>query len=238
MQFSYVLIDGSQVIESTLESISVYDEFMCVAVCKSRTAGINKILELKPNLVFMNISASEAPSEDAITLSLLSELYEFLDVLPTIIVLNTSKDQAFESYQRGVSGYLLHPIDSNELRKCLLRYQKTHKALYADKIAIKSNGDYHFITTQDIVYLKADNNTTDFYLQSGKVITAFKTLKHFEQLLPFYFFRIHHGYVINVNHVSRINLGKSRCYLLNNEISVPFSRTYKEAIDTIIIRIS
>jgi DNA-binding LytR/AlgR family response regulator len=211
---------------------------MCVAVCKSRTAGINKILELKPDLVFMNISASEAPSEDAITLSLLSELHEFLDVLPTIIVLNTSKDQAFESYQRGVSGYLLHPIDSNELRKCLLRYQKTHKALYADKISIKSNGDYHFITTQDIVYLKADNNTTDFYLQSGKVITAFKTLKHFEQLLPFYFFRIHHGYVINVNHVSRINLGKSRCYLLNNEISVPFSRTYKEAIDTIIIRIS
>lgn len=238
MQFSYVLIDGSQVIESTLESISAYDAFMCVAVCKSRTEGINKILELKPDLVFMNISASQAPSEDAITLSLLSELHEFLDVLPTIIVLNTSKDQAFESYQRGVSGYLLHPIDSNELRKCLLRYQKTHKALYADKISIKSNGDYHFITTQDIVYLKADNNTTDFYLQSGKVITAFKTLKHFEQLVPFYFFRIHHGYVINVNHVSRINLGKSRCYLLNNEISVPFSRTYKEAIDTIIIRIS
>ncbi len=238
MQFSYVLIDGSQVIESTLESISVYDAFMCVAVCKSRTAGINKILELKPDLVFMNISASQATSEDAITLSLLSELHEFLDVLPTIIVLNTSKDQAFESYQRGVSGYLLHPIDSNELRKCLMRYQKTHKALYADKISIKSNGDYHFITTQDIVYLKADNNTTDFHLQSGKVITAFKTLKYFEQLLPFYFFRIHHGYVINVNHVSRINLGKNQCYLMNNEISVPFSRTYKENIDTIIIRIS
>jgi DNA-binding LytR/AlgR family response regulator len=110
--------------------------------------------------------------------------------------------------------------------------------LYADKIAIKSNGDYHFISTKDIVYLKADNNTTDFYLQSGKVITAFKTLKHFEQLLPFYFFRIHHSYVINVGHVSRINLGKNQCYLLHNEIALPFSRTYKEAIDTIIIRIS
>jgi DNA-binding LytR/AlgR family response regulator len=238
MQYSYIHIDGSQEIESTLESISVYNEFMCVAVCRTRTEGINKILELKPDLVFLNISVSQEPSFNAISLSLLSELHEFLDVLPTIIVLNTSKDQAFESYQRGVSGYLLYPIDPNELRKCLLRYQKTHNAFYADKISIKSNGDYHFITTQNIVYLKADNNTTDFYLQSGKVITAFKTLKHFEQLLPFYFFRIHHGYVINVNHVSRINLGKSRCYLLNNEFSVPFSRTYKEAIDTIIIRIS
>jgi DNA-binding LytR/AlgR family response regulator len=238
MQFSFLLIDGSQTIEPTLEMIKVHDAFLCVAVCRSRSEGINKILELKPDVVFMNISNASNSSDDAIRLSLLSELHEFLDVLPTIIVLSSSKDQAFECYQRGVSGYLLYPIDSNELRKCLMRYQKTHKSLYADKISIKSNGDYHFISTHDIVYLKADNNTTDFHLQSGKIITAFKTLKHFEQLLPFYFFRIHHGYVINVNHVSRINLGKNQCYLMNNEISLPFSRTYKENIDTIIIRIS
>lgn len=238
MQFSYVLIDGSQVVESTLELIKVHDAFLCVAVCTNRTEGINKILELKPDVVFMNINDANASLQDGIQLSLLSELHEFLDVLPTIIVLSTSKDIAFDAYQRGVSGYLLHPIDANELRKCLMRYQKTHTSLYADKISIKSNGDYHFIKTRDIVYLKADNNTTDFYLQSGKVITAFKTLKHFEKLLPFYFFRIHHGYVINVDYVSRINLGKSKCYLLNNELALPFSRTYKDNIATIIIRIS
>ncbi len=238
MQFSYVLIDGSQIIEPTVEMIKVHDAFLCVAVCATRTEGINKILELNPDVVFMNISDASNLSEDSVRLSLLSELHEFLDVLPTIIVLSNSKDQAFDAYQRGVSGYLLHPIDVNELRKCLLRYQKTHTSLYADKISIKSNGDYHFIKAQDIVYLKADNNTTDFHLQSGKVITAFKTLKHFEKLLPFYFFRIHHGYVINVDHVSRINLGKSQCYLLNNEIALPFSRTYKDNITTIIIRIS
>lgn len=238
MQFSYVLIDGSQIIEPTLELIKAHDAFLCVAVCANRTEGINKILELKPDVVFMHLDGLSTLNEDAIQLSLLSELHEFLDVMPTIIVLSSSKEQAFDAYQRGVYGYLLHPIDSNELRKCLFRFQKTHQALYADKIAIKSNGDYHFISTQDIVYLKADNNTTDFYLQSGKVITAFKTLKHFEQLLPFYFFRIHHSYVINVGHVSRINLGKNQCYLLHNEIALPFSRTYKEAIDTIIIRIS
>ncbi len=238
MQFSYILIDGSKVIDATLELIKAHDAFLCVAVCRSRNEGINKILELKPDIVFMNISETNPKTEESITFSLLSELHEFLDVLPTTIVISASKEQAFEAYQRGVLGYLLQPIDANELRKCLMRYQKTHKALYANKISIKTNGDYHFIKTHDIVYLKADNNTTDFYLQSGKVITAFKTLKHFEKLLPFYFLRIHHGYVINVDHVSRINLGKNQCYLLNNEISLPFSRTYKDNISTIIIRIS
>ena len=93
-----------------------------------------------------------------------------------------------------MSGYLLNPIDPFELRKCLMRYQKNHKHLFKETISIKSNGDYNFLRFNEIIYLKADNNTTDFYLKSGKIVSAFKTLKHFEKLLPFYFFRIHHGY--------------------------------------------
>jgi DNA-binding LytR/AlgR family response regulator len=237
MQFSYILIDSSDYLESTLEYIKEYEDFLCVCICKTRKEAINKILELLPNVVFLSINNSVAES-DSISFSILSELHEFLDELPTVIVLSDFKDAAFEAYQRGVSGYLLTPIDPNELRKCLMRYQKTHKSLYKDTISIKSNGDYNFIRSSEIVYLKADNNTTDFYLKSGKVISAYKTLKHFEKLLPFYFFRIHHGYVINIQYVSRINLGKNSCYLQNNEIILPFSRTYKANIDTIIHRIS
>jgi DNA-binding LytR/AlgR family response regulator len=237
MQFSYILIDSSDYLESTLEHIKEYDNFLCVAICKTRKDAINKILELKPNVVFLSINSAQNES-DSISFSILSELHEFLDELPTIIVLSDVKEAAYEAYQRGVSGYLLTPVDSNELRKCLMRYQKTHKVLYKDTISIKSNGDYNFIRSSEIVYLKADSNTTDFYLKSGKVISAYKTLKHFEKLLPFYFFRIHHGYVINIQYVSRINLGKNSCYLQNNEIILPFSRTYKTNIDTIILRIS
>lgn len=237
MQFSFILIDDSGRFESTLKHINEFDDFLCVAVCKTKKEAINKILELKPNIVFLTISTAQQ-QPNPISFSLLSELHEFLEELPTIMVLSDVRDNAYESYQRGVSAYILMPIDHNELRKCLMRYQKTHKSLYANTISIKSNGDYNFIKSSDIVYLKADNNTTDFYLKSGKVISAYKTLKHFEKLLPFSFFRIHHGYVINIEYVSRINLGKNNCYLQNNEIVLPFSRTYKSNIDTIILRIS
>ncbi len=237
MQFSFILADDSADFEATLEQIKQFDEFLCVAVCKTKREGINRILELKPDIVFLSVKENN-PNHDTISLSLLSELHEYLDELPTIIVLSDTKETAYEAYQRGVTGFLLQPIDGNELRRCLLRFQKTHKSLFADKISIKSNGDYNFIKFSEIIYLKADSNTTDFHLKSGKVITAFKTLKHFEKLLPFYFFRIHHGYIINIDFVNRINLGKSSCYLDNNEIILPFSRTYKENIDTIIHRIS
>jgi DNA-binding LytR/AlgR family response regulator len=233
MQFSYVFIDDSAYHDAALELLKEFDDFLCVAACQTKTDGLNKIIELKPNLVLMSVNNDIVNS-----FSVLSELHEFLVELPTIIVFSTNTEAAFAAFQKGVSGYLLQPLDRSELRKCLMRYQKTHKSLFEDKISIKSNGDYNFINTSEIVYLKADNNTTDFYLKNGKIVSAFKTLKYYEKLLPFYFFRIHHSYLINIDYVSRINLGKSNCYLQNNEIIVPFSRTYKENVDTIILRIS
>ena len=235
MQFSFVLIDDSENSIATLESIKNYEAFLCVAICNSKTEGIKKILELKPNIVFLSIGNTSI--SQSLSFTLISELHEYLADLPTIIVLSTTKEAAYEAHQRGVSGYLVQPIDEIDLQKCLMRYQKTHKSL-ATKISIKSNGDYHFINPNEIIYLKADNNTTDFYLKNGKIISAYKTLKHYEQLLPFYFFRIHHSYLINIDYVSRINLGKSNCYLDNNEIILPFSRTYKDNIDAILVRIS
>lgn len=235
MQFSFVLIDESENSTATLDAIKNYEAFLCVAICSSIEEGMKKILELKPNIVFLSVGNTSTSQTHSF--SLISELHEYLIDLPTIIVLSATKETAYEAYQRGVSGFLLQPIDEINLQKCLMRYQKTHKSL-ATKISIKSNGDYHFINPNDIIYLKADNNTTDFYLKNGKVISAFKTLKHFEQLLPFYFFRIHHSYLINIDFVSRINLGKCNCYLNNNEIILPFSRTYKDNIDAILVRIS
>jgi hypothetical protein len=39
---------------------------------------------------------------------------------------------------------------------------------------------------KDICYLHADNNSTDIHINTGEMITAFKTLKHFEGLsVPF-----------------------------------------------------
>jgi DNA-binding LytR/AlgR family response regulator len=237
VQFSYLIVDSSPSSGALDEKIKGLGDFLCLGICKTQHEGLNKILELKPDVLFLNIGKG-TKSNAEISFSLLSELSEFLEELPYVIALSTTRDDAFDAYQRGISGFILNPVDDNELRKCVMRYMKSHKSTNSEKVCVKSQGDYHFIVTKDIVYLKADNNTTDFYMKSGKVITAYKTLKHFEKLLPFYFFRIHNSYTINIDYVSRINMGKSNCYLNSNEHIIPFSRTYKDNIDIIINKIA
>lgn len=101
-------------------------------------------------------------------------------------------------------------------------------------LCVKSYGDYRFIEFDDIIYLKADNNSTDIMLSSGDSIAAFKTLKYFESSLPNDFVRIHNSHIINIKYVSRIHLGNSDCYLNKGKIKLPFSKSYKDNINTII----
>jgi DNA-binding LytR/AlgR family response regulator len=105
-------------------------------------------------------------------------------------------------------------------------------------ICVKSYGDYRFIEAKDICYLQADNNSTDIHLINGEMITAFKTLKHFENVLSFPFIRIHNSYIVNIDYVSRIHTGNSVCYIKNTITKLPFSKSYKENVDAIINRIT
>ena len=106
-------------------------------------------------------------------------------------------------------------------------------------ICVKSYGDYRYIDSNDVLYFEADNNSTDIHLSNGEMITAFKTLKHFETVLPnTHFLRIHNSYMINIAQVSRIHTGNTVCYIKNTTTKLPFSKSYKENVDLIIARIA
>lgn len=105
-------------------------------------------------------------------------------------------------------------------------------------ICVKSYGDYRYIQATDISYLQADNNSTDIHLHSGEMITAFKTLKHFEGVLKYPFVRIHNSYIVNIDYVSRIHTGNAVVHIKDSTNKLPFSKSYKENIDSIITTIA
>ena len=106
-------------------------------------------------------------------------------------------------------------------------------------ICVKSYGDYRYIDSRDILYFEADNNSTDIHLKDGEMVTAFKTLKHFENVLPTnQFLRIHNSYIIGINHVARIHTGNAVCFIKNSTIKLPFSKSYRDNVELIIHRIA
>lgn len=327
MKHSYIIIDDSA--ESILKTLSVTAKFQnlqFLASANSYSQGLDLILEHHPTLVFLEINPEN--KESNLSLSLISELYRFLNVIPKIIITTNNPASALEAIQYGAFDYLPKPVEGNLLRKTLMKLekingqpsvsltssqisssplptsfsetpsfaiepfpeeikventiepekastdtlaetfddsdilpsenidkieniaiaipeetatQKISELAEADEfkerpliICVKSYGDYRFIEAKDICYLQADNNSTDIHLYNGEMITAFKTLKHFENVLRSPFVRIHNSYIVNIDYVSRIHTGNSVCYIKNTTTKLPFSKSYKENVDAII----
>lgn len=260
MNYSYIIIDDNQ--ESVLGTKAIADgfsELTFVASANNYSDGLNLILEHNPQLVFLEIDPADTTSN--LSLALINELYRFLKVVPKIIVTTTKKDLAFEAIQYEVADYILKPVNRIDLVKSVLKLKKSipedevflqQSTVVAEEkpvvvvkqeavtpeqpliLCIKSYGDYRYIEAKDICYLQADNNSTDLHLKNGEVVTAFKTLKHFEGILSFPFIRIHNSYIVNKNCISRIHTGNTVCYIKNTTTKLPFSKSYKANIDLII----
>jgi DNA-binding LytR/AlgR family response regulator len=296
MSQTYIIIDDDK--GSILKTQAVAERFKnlsFVASANNYDDGLNLILEHQPRLVFLEIDPADKKSN--LSLALINELYRYLRIVPKIIVTTGKKDLAYEALQYEVVDYLLKPVNSNDFRKAILKFDRAIKSdlpnleernpaatfevldealvneLEAAEndvdvkdaptdenqsvtlspaevsgeipkqqsliICVKSYGDYRYIDSEDVLYFEADNNSTDIHLNNGEMITAFKTLKHFETVLPpTQFLRIHNSYIINVNQVSRIHTGNTVCYIKNSTTKLPFSKSYKENVDLMISRIA
>lgn len=230
MHISYSIIDNRGTRSELKKKLSeLFPNFICVSESEEYEESMNAILKFSPSLVFLNVDNSFS-SEQISPFSFINELYNYKKHLPSFIALSKTKDLAYEAIKSNFLDYIVKPISEFELRKAMLRFQ-TNQSNDTSTLCLKSYKDYRFIDTDELLFLKADNNSTDFILKDGNTITAFKTLKSFEEVLPDNFVRIHNSYIININYVSRINFGKSRCSIMKSDYLIPFSRSYKDNVE-------
>lgn len=187
------------------------------------------ILSGSPNLIYVNVD-NYSNGDFKNLMNTINDLYRSFLQKPFLVALASSKKQAYNCIKYSFFYYLRGPINELQMRK--LDY-KLHTALKASdatpkKLCLQTYSDYRFIEIKDILFLKADNNTTEFFMNDKTKIVAYKTLKYFESILPKSFRRIHQSFVINQNYISRIHLGKSECHLKPLKMKLPFSKSYRK----------
>lgn len=217
--------------ESSVELIKTvgndFLEFSLDKVNENQENALNVILKLAPEIIIINIDSVKIDF-----IEFLFDIHQHCSFDPYFIGLSSSKEKAFDSYRFNFSDFILKPLSELSIRKSFLKYQKKHLIKKVETICLKSYKDYQYLKIDNILYLKADNNTTDFYMNDGSVIGAYKTLKVFEKSLPQIFLRIHKSYIVNSKYVSRLHYGKSIC-VIGKEYKIPFTKTYIDNIDLI-----
>nr|WP_317129175.1 LytTR family DNA-binding domain-containing protein [Maribacter aurantiacus] len=235
LEYSYVIIDSDAVSNLQLGTfLEEHGDFVCSGMANGPDDGLNQILKYTPDLVFVNLD-QKAQS----LFQMVMEMHQYLLEMPMVIGISKSKKHAYDAIKNGFFDYWLAPFNEFDIRKSLLKLRKRMpKTKEPQTICLKSYNDFQYLDTKDILYLQADNNTTEFFMRDGTVINAFKTLKTFENQLPQNFIRIHQSYIVNTDFVSRINFGKNICALKEGDKNLPFSKTYKERMDQLKIILS
>jgi len=85
------------------------------------------------------------------------------------------------------------------------------------------------VNPADVLFLKADVNYTEVFLQDGERLLVSKTLKELEKRFSsFNFFRTHKSYMVNLKFVTGYQIHEGLLVRLQDDHEVSLSRRRKE----------
>jgi len=123
---------------------------------------------------------------------------------------------------------MIKPYSKNEVEEVVGEF--LHKLLAEEEggMWIDTSDGKIKVQYNNILYLEASNKMLSLRLNSMEY-NIYGSLDKFEKSLPDSFVRCHRSYIVNGTFISKVRFSEN--YLvLNNQIQIPLSRTYKQAI--------
>ncbi|MCU0323934.1 MAG: LytTR family transcriptional regulator [Spirosomaceae bacterium] len=85
------------------------------------------------------------------------------------------------------------------------------------------------VQPSEVLYLKADVNYTEVYLNDGEVVIVSKTLKELEKrFCDHNFFRTHKSFMVNMKYVTGFRINEEMTVNVQDEHKVSLSRRRKD----------
>lgn len=179
--------------------------------------AVTEINSKQPDIIFLDIRLNEG------------DAFDILDKIENIkaqVIFVTSYDEyAIKAFKYNAVDYILKPILIEDVvlsvnkaiknieQKQYFDFQKNMSSDFQslvpenkDYLAIPSMDAVDLVRNSHIIYIEADNKYTILHTTTeGKKYISSKNLQYFESVAdPLSFFRIHHSYIVNIQHLLRI----------------------------------
>jgi two-component system LytT family response regulator len=243
MQIKAIIVDDEQ---HSLETTDIMVRKYCPGVlilglADSPEKGITLIDALKPDLVFLDIAMPRMNG---------FEMLQCLSYREFELIFTTAFDAyAIKAFKVNAIDYLLKPIEPEDLIKAVdkvknkfennLHMSRIDEILHQfgisehrkNKLALPVEGKLAMIEYESLIFCESDGNYTNLHLTGEKKIMVSRTLKQIESMLPHPpFLRIHHSFVVNINHVTEYIRGEGGEVKVSNGELLRVSRSKKDEL--------
>ena len=213
-----------------------------IACCGSAEDAKEKIEQLRPSLIFLDIAM---PGKNGFDL-----LKEFKHIHFEIIFVTAHNTYMVQAFHFSAVDYLLKPVDDELLieavKRAAKRIDEKTGAMPVEtllhnmgqkgssqkmKLCIPSIKGFQVVEIADIIYCEASSNYTNFHFTNRPVICASKPIHEYETLLQdSNFVRIHKSFVVNLEHVKEYIRGEGGTVVMSNGHEVEVSRRKKDML--------
>ncbi len=238
-KYSAILIDDEKSALLGLQNKvgELFPQLMIEAVFQKPEEAIEWLREHQPDIVFLDIKMPRMTG---------FELLSQLDKVEFQLIFVTAYcDYALEAIKKSAVGYILKPVDDDDLIKAVNKAIETidlkkeaeqtkkviellHETLTeTNKIIVPTSKGFSFIHTDDVIRIEGYEGYTKFHLTSGDEIVSSYNLGKFEKKLDNkLFFKCHKSHIINLKKVTGYE--NEGYILLENNHRVPISRVNKK----------
>ena len=194
--------------------------------------------QTNPDVVFLDI---EMPGGNGF------QLLEQLDTVSFDTIFVTAyQEYALKAIKFSAFDYLLKPVKSAELQGIVERvvskkikhsasqYELLKNAFgqarpLLTRIILSTTEGYYPVKLDDIIYCKADDSYTHFYLRNNKHYIVSKNLREYADLFSGHnFFRVHKSFMVNLDQVESIKKADGVTIVMSNSHEIPLSLRKKE----------
>jgi DNA-binding LytR/AlgR family response regulator len=171
------------------------------------------------------------------------EMLKTLNQAPKVILTTAFSEFGVESYEYGITDYLLKPIAFDRFLKAINKILVPAKAVLSNEqspekpssepsfIFFKANKKIHKYYLSDILYIEGSGNYIKVHTQNDKPLIVLDKLTELLEKLPQkQFIRVHKSYIVNISYVQNIEGN----VLKIKDTVIPISATFRQNLDRII----
>lgn len=211
-----VVEDEAPALKRLIKMIENHPELKLMDTAKSMKEAEEKILKLKPEIIFLDIQL-----KDADAFELLSKINHHFS--RKIIFVTAFDIYAVKAFDADAIDYLLKPYSEERFAKAVQKAVSKIEKTNLENILPRFRNDfdksfktvivpegikYHYIDNEKLIYLFSESYYTHFIFENERKMIRI-SLKKLDEILPENFIRINKSTIINKNYISEISHYKS-----------------------------
>lgn len=245
MKITCIVIDDESLARDLLiEFLEPFDDIEVVAQCGKGSDAVEKINELEPDLIFLDV---QMPGMDGFG------VLEAIEHKPYVIFTTAYDQYALQAFEQNAVDYVLKPLNEDRFNLAVQRATERissensvnvedllkslhgksgNSANYSSHLFVQKSEKLLNLEVKEIMYLEASGDYTVLSTKNDQFLSSSGIGKLEEKLDPEVFIRIHRSTIINLNFLKEIekHFNGGLIVKMENGKSFPVSRTYAKLI--------